>query len=167
MVACPFSQFDGTRFYDPQFVRDYRKKLLEYVRTGSRGFGLNFKGQVRDFDVYFLDNHWILTSYSIDDVQISTSVYVSGTGEVVQSTTLNSTSSRFASFDYALCLSISVNRASYGQLTEGGSIPIPLLENHFLLFDFGKNGPSLIETWMQWLKGVSTLMGWQSISAPN
>jgi hypothetical protein len=138
VVSCPFSQFDGTRFHEPGYVREYRMKLLGYMRSGTRGFGIQFKGQIRDLDVQFVDNQWILASYSIDEVRISTTVLVGEQGEMIQSTILTSRSSRMAYLDYALDLCISVNRASYGQLTEGGPRPIPPSENDFQLLDCGK-----------------------------
>jgi hypothetical protein len=138
VVFCPFSQFDGIRFHDPEYVRDYRKKILEYIRTGTRGFGINFKGQILDLGINFLGNRWILATYSIDSVRVSTTVFVSEREEVVQSTVLTSSSSRITHLDYTLDLTISVNRASYGQLTEGGPISIPPSENDFQLLDLGK-----------------------------
>jgi hypothetical protein len=135
VVACPFAQFDGTRFYDPGYVRDYRKKLHEYVRSGSRGFGIQLDGHPDDLNVEFLDNQGILFDYSIGDVRVSTTVSVDQKGEIVQSTTLTSPSSNMTYINYTLDMSISVNRASYGQLTEGGPIPMPPLENHFRLLD--------------------------------
>ena len=138
VVACPFSQFDSNRFYDSEYVRSYRNKVLEYIRTGTRGFGVNFEGQIRDLDVNFLPNGWILATYSINSVQLSTTVFLNEKGEVVQSTVLTSGSSGITHLDYTLDLTISVNRASYGQLTEGGPIPMPLSENDFQLLELGR-----------------------------
>jgi hypothetical protein len=138
VVACPFAQFDGTRFYDPNYVREYRKKLLNYVRSGTRGFGIQFEGNLHDLNVDFLDNQWILVTYFIGDVRILTTLSVNTSGEIVQSTVLSSRSSGNTQVDYTLDLSMSVNRASYGQLTEGGPIPIPPSENDFRLFASGK-----------------------------
>jgi hypothetical protein len=137
VVACPFAQFDGTRFYDAEYVRDYRQKILEYVRSGTRGFGIKFKGHITSLNVDFLHNQSILVTYSIGDVRVSTTVSVNETGEVQQTTILTSASSKLAHIDYTLDLCLSVNRASYGQLTEGGPIPIPPSENDFRLFDSG------------------------------
>jgi hypothetical protein len=138
VVACPFAQFDGARFHDPEYVRDYRKKLLDYVRSGTRGFGLQLEGQVRSLNVELLDDRCISVTYLIGHVQVSTTVSVHRAGEVKQSTVLTSASSETVHIDYALDLRISVNRASYGQLTEGGSIPIPPSENDFRLLDSGQ-----------------------------
>lgn len=138
VVACPFAQFDGTLFYDPSYVREYRKKLLNYVRSGERGFGLRLEGQLCNLNVEFLEPQSILVTYSIRDLHVSTTVSVNRDGQVVHSTTLTGNSSGIVHIDYTLDLSISVNRASYGQLTEGGPIPIPPSENDFQLLDLGK-----------------------------
>ena len=137
VVACPFAQFDGTRFHDPEYVREYRREILECVRSGTRGFGIKFKGRITSLKVGFLHNQSIVVSYSLGDVRVSTTVSVNENGEVQQTTVLSSTSSEVAYIDYTLDLCLSVNRASYGQLTEGGPIPIPPSENDFRLLDSG------------------------------
>ncbi|UKZ57633.1 hypothetical protein TrVGV298_011493 [Trichoderma virens] len=40
IVAASYEQFDGTRYYDPLYVRDYRKRMLQMVNEESEGFGL-------------------------------------------------------------------------------------------------------------------------------
>lgn len=138
VVACPFAQFDGARFYDPEYVREYRNKLLDYVRSGTRGFGMQLEGHVQSLSIEFLDNESISVTYYIGEVQVSTTVSIHRNGEVEQTTVLTSESSQIVHVDYALDLKISVNRASYGQLTEGGPIPMPPSENDFRLLDGGK-----------------------------
>ena len=135
MVACPFAQFDGARFHDPEYVREYRKKLLDYVRSGTRGFGLQLEGQIRSLNIEFVNDRWISFTYVIGHVRISTTVSVNKNNEVEQSMVLTSNSSKILDIGYGLDLRISVNRASYGQLTEGGPIPIPPSENDFRLLD--------------------------------
>lgn len=137
VVACPFAQFDGKRFHDPQYVRDYRKRLLDYVRSRTHGFGLFFDGDVSNLSVGFLDDQLIQISYSIRDIQFSTKISISQDGGVTQSTVINSESSHPVVLDYMLSLQMSVNRASYGQLTEGGPIPIPESKNDLRLSHSG------------------------------
>ncbi len=137
VVACPFAQFDGKRFHDPQYVRDYRKKLMKYVRSGAHGFGLIFDGDISNLSAGFLDNQFIQITYSIGDIQFSTGISISEEGCVTQYTVINAESSRPAVLDYALSLQMSVNRASYGQLTEGGPIPIPESKNDLRLSHSG------------------------------
>ena len=137
IVACPFAQFDGTRFHDPEYVRAYRKKLLDYVRSGTRGFGLCFEGEAANLMISFVDDQWIEITYSIGVIRFSTRLSLSGDGDVTQSTVVNSNSSQPLELEYSLSLNLSVNRASYGQLTEGGPIPIPQSRNETRLFQSG------------------------------
>lgn len=41
-LVAPFAQFPKDRFYDQQFVRDYRKKPLEFFAKRECSFGLSF-----------------------------------------------------------------------------------------------------------------------------
>ena len=134
VVACPFAQFDGDRFYDSEYVREYRKKLLDYVHSGRRGFGVHLKGTVSDLKSTSGANN-INVTYSLGKLQVKTTISVSKEQGVVQSTDLRSTSTQNLDLDYTLALNVGVNRASYGQLTEGGPIPIPPPRNEFLLLD--------------------------------
>jgi hypothetical protein len=133
-VVCPFRQFDGDRFYDSGYVREYRKKLLDYVHSGKRGFGLHLTGTISNLKSETVANN-ITATYSIGRVQVTTTVSVGKDQRVVQYIILKSTSTQKEQVDYTLALNISVNRASYGQLTEGGPIPIPPPSNEFQLAD--------------------------------
>jgi hypothetical protein len=145
VVACPFAQFDGDRFHDPQYVRHYRKRLLDYVRSRSHGFGIIFDGDVSNLSAGFLGDQVIQVSYSIGDIRFSTKVSISQDGVVTQSISIDSQSSRTVVLDYMLSLQMSVNRASYGQLTEGGPIPLPILKNDFRLLHSGHSWTILNE----------------------
>lgn len=134
-MACPFAQFDGERFYDSEYVRKYRSTLLDYVYSGKRGFGIHFTGTTSNVNVGFQDGNRVLVTYSIGGIHVETTISISEDGHVAQSAVLKSTSIWPAKVDYTLALNISVNRASYGQLTEGGPIPIPPSRNDFRLFD--------------------------------
>jgi uncharacterized protein len=134
-LSCPFAQFDGDRFYDPEYVREYRKTLLNYVRSARRGFGIHLTGTIFDLNYEILADRSILVTYSIGQIQVATNVSVYKDRSVVQTTILSSTSTQCVEVDYTLALNVSVNRASYGQLTEGGPIPIPTPRNEFRLFD--------------------------------
>ena len=137
IVACPFAQFDGNRFHDPEYVRSYRKRLLDYVRSGTRGFGLRFEGEVSNLNIGFIDDQWIKITYSIGDIRFSTRLSISKDGEVTQSIVVSSDSLKSEELDYTLSLGLSVNRASYGQLTEGGPLPIPQSRNETRIFHSG------------------------------
>lgn len=137
IVASPFAQFDGDRFYDSEYVRAYRKKLLDYVRSGTRGFGLRFDGAISNLNIGFIDDQWIKITFSIEELRLSTLLWIGKDGEVIQSTVITSESSSRVELNYTLSLELSVNRASYGQLTEGGPIPIPPSRNETKLYRSG------------------------------
>jgi hypothetical protein len=138
VVACPFGQFDGNRFYDSEYVREYRKKLLDYVLSGKRGFGIHLKGAVSHLKFEIVANH-IIATYSLNGIQVETTISVSKDRSVIQSTVLRSPSIQIVEVEYTLALNVSVNRASYGQLTEGGPIPISPPRNEFLVFNKSQN----------------------------
>ncbi|RYP75070.1 hypothetical protein DL770_007481 [Monosporascus sp. CRB-9-2] len=87
VVAVPFEQFDGSKYYDPKYVRSYRERMLLYKKEGKGGFGLDIAENADP-----------------------------GCAQII-------------THRYALKLCLSLNRASYGQLTEGGPIPLPPSRN--------------------------------------
>jgi uncharacterized protein len=137
IVASPFAQFDGDRFYDSDYVRMFRKKLLDYVRSSKQGFGLRFDGKISNLDIKYIDDQWIKITYSMGSMRFSTRLWISSNGEVTQSTIVSCDSTGVVDVNYTLSLELSVNRASYGQLTEGGPIPIPPLRNEMKLVSSG------------------------------
>jgi hypothetical protein len=139
VVAAPFAQFDGNRFRDPEYVRTYRATLLDYIRSGTKGFGVQFEGNVTDLDINFMNNQWILITYTIEDLHFATTLSFGQAGEAIQSTRVLSMGDLPTDLHYKLALDVSVNRASYGQLTEGGPIPIPPSKNTLRLFEHGRS----------------------------
>ncbi|KAH8780614.1 Six-hairpin glycosidase-like protein [Hyaloscypha sp. PMI_1271] len=109
-------------------------KLLDYVHSGKRGFGLHLTGAISNLKSETVANN-INVTYSLGRVQVTTTVSVGKDHSVVQYIILKSSSTQIEQVDYTLALNISVNRASYGQLTEGGPIPIPPPSNKFQLAD--------------------------------
>jgi hypothetical protein len=139
VVATPFAQFDGKHFHDPEYVREYRAAMLHCVRSGTQGFGIRMNGAPSNLGISFVKNQSVLISYTADDFQVSTTLSISQDGEAVQTTQVMSRSKTAKDLSYTLALNVSVNRASYGQLTEGGPIPIPPSRNALQLFDHGRS----------------------------
>jgi len=81
-MVCPFKQFDGDRFYDSKYVREYRKKLLDYVHSGKRGFGLHLTGAISNLKSETVANN-INVTYSLGRVQVTTTVSVGKDQSVV------------------------------------------------------------------------------------
>jgi hypothetical protein len=107
---------------------------MDYIRSSRRGFGIHFTGEISDLKFKTVANNVIVT-YSAGKVQVETTISVSKEEGVVQSTVLATKLVHTVELGYTLALNVSVNRASYGQLTEGGPIPIPRLRNEFKLFE--------------------------------
>jgi len=138
-VASPFAQFDGKRFHDPEYVREYRAAMLRCVRSGTEGFGIRVNGTPCNLSISFINNHSVFITHTVDDFQVSTTLSISQDGEAVQTTQVKSRSKNTKDLNYSLALNVSVNRASYGQLTEGGPIPIPPSRNALQLFEHGRS----------------------------
>lgn len=140
MLLSPFEQFDGSRFYDPAYVRTYRTKPLSYVEGDQPGFGLQVQGEPVKPTVTMKHPQCMQLSYCTrEGIQIHRTVSVEADGSVKQTTVLSTLQSTAVSVPVQLDLGMSLNRASYGQLTEGGPIPIPESLN---LFQVAKDGSS-------------------------
>jgi hypothetical protein len=140
VLLSPFEQFDGDRFYDPSYVRDYRARLLTYVKESKPGFGLHVHGQPVTATVVTKHPHEMRLSYdTLEGVHVCRITSVAADGSVKQRTVLSTLIPSGVCVPIHLDLGMSLNRASYGQLTEGGPIPLPESLN---LFQIAKNGSS-------------------------
>lgn len=127
-VAHPFKQFPGgEKFWDSSFVRDYRKKLMDCFDDGKSGLGLRPRGQRENIHVGYVDGRWPQISYSVDGLEIENIFYITKGDDalIVNKLTMANIRSEPCSIDIELGGNMSVHRASYGQLTEAGPIPIP------------------------------------------
>jgi uncharacterized protein len=130
ILAEPYEQFDGTKFRDSAFVRQYRTRMLRSIKNGTPGFGLRFESEPHGLEIDLDGLGRAKVSYGLDHgVAITTTLHVSESGAVIQSAEIKSVADTASRISYVLDFGISVNRASYGQLTEGGPIPIPRSEN--------------------------------------
>lgn len=139
MVAAPYEQFDGTRFYEPKYVRAYRARMLKMIQLGRPGFGLRLEGTPLNVSIEICNLNIASIKYQFQkDISVAVTLMVDETGSVTQSMTISSTALEATKIRYILDMGISINRASYGQLTEGGPIPIPPLENELRILDHGR-----------------------------
>lgn len=136
-MATPIAQFDSNLFHDPEYVREYRAAMLHCVRSGTQGFGIRLNGTPSKLSISFVNNQSVLITYMVEDFQVSTTLSIGLDGEAVQTMQVKSKSRTAKDLGYSLALNVSVNRASYGQLTEGGPIPIPASKNELQLFEHG------------------------------
>ncbi|KAB5539404.1 Six-hairpin glycosidase-like protein [Coniochaeta sp. 2T2.1] len=137
IVAAPYGQFDGSRFHDQAYVRQYRARMLEMLEQGEPGFGLRVQGSHGPPDAVTIEFGSLgvtIMRYRIDEVaDVVYTLIVRDDGSLAQAASVSSIQDTDVTLNYELDLGLSVHRASYGQLTEGGPIPLPPSENHLRL----------------------------------
>lgn len=116
----------------PEYVRAYRTRMLDMVKSGSPGYGIQFQGQPTECSVEIQHYSKASATYELQP-KLSVTVTLSAhpNGEVTQKAVVTSSADTSINLSYILGLGISINRASYGQLTEAGPIPMPPPENSF------------------------------------
>ncbi|OCA87874.1 hypothetical protein A8F94_08530 [Bacillus sp. FJAT-27225] len=117
-------QFPNDKWYDPSFVRNYRKELA----VGTSGFGLLPQKRNGTPEIYLLDNKHPYFYFHDSDVDVSSSFFIEkewGVNFLKQQINLVNKTDVEMLFPMEVIGQLSLNRASYGQLTEGGPIPIP------------------------------------------
>jgi hypothetical protein len=130
IVANPFASFDGSCFYDVAYVRAYRKRMLQWIEEDRPGFGLDFGIPSRHVSIQIVETNVALYNIKLDSgVDLSLTAHISDAGVFVQYAKATNTASGSVVLPYTLGLNVSLNRASYGQLTEGGPIPLPPSRN--------------------------------------
>jgi uncharacterized protein len=138
VVANPFEQFPGgDAFWDSGFVREYRKKFLQCFDRPGSGFGLRARGSIKDIRVGYIDGRWPRIIYHVNGIQIESNFLIidGSNSAIVNSMTLTNSTCGEKSIHVDLGGKLSVHRASYGQLTEAGPIPIPQCLNRGCFID--------------------------------
>ncbi|CAH0046230.1 unnamed protein product [Clonostachys solani] len=136
IVAAPYSQFDKTRYHDPQYVRQYRTKMLQMLSNDEEGFGI----VVQDLNLTFGLQHLSMSAARSScttkrGICVTTTMHVDDEGNFAQTIVLRNPTTAPISLDYLINLRLSVHRASYGQLTEGGPLVPPDCKNQLHLDD--------------------------------
>ena len=124
VTANPFEQFPGDKFWDSTFVRGYRQKFLGCFEEMGSGFGLRVSGDVTDLSVGLVDGKCPRINYRVGAFEVESSFTVVD-GEIVNTLTVTNGRGRTEGVDIHFGGKLSINRASYGQLTEAGPIPMP------------------------------------------
>lgn len=133
VVAVPFAQFDGSQFHCPTYVRSYRKRMLQCIQDDGPGLGFDIGSRVDQVWVNIPEANVATFTFSVDtSIDIFLRVEVLEGGDILQSVIATNKSSKSADLLWSVNLSASLNRASYGQLTEGGPIPLPRSHNVLL-----------------------------------
>lgn len=121
-------QFSNNKWYESQYVRTYRRAMVE---TNS-GFGV-----IPDMDlnwkISFLDGKDPVYEMTIDGIHVTSTFSAriddGGSGAIVQQLTIENARESLGFFPVRIGGRFSLNRCSYGQLTEGGPIMVPEVKN--------------------------------------
>lgn len=125
----PAEPFPNDKWYDSEYVRLYRRRLIDQPRIseGTTGFGILPKSS--DWKQEFLAmNHFPLIRFQRKTIEIN-AVYIpfhhNGMSGMIEQLTITNCGGKPESVPLAIGGTFSLHRCSYGQLTEGGPIPIP------------------------------------------
>jgi len=132
MMANSFEQFDGARYYDVPYVRSYRTRMLESIKQGHPGFGLDFGIYAHLVSIQIVETNVALYNLTLAnnvDLKVLVVVVPHAPQSFVQIATATNSGEDCVFLPYTLNIGLSINRASYGQLTEGGPIPLPASRN--------------------------------------
>ncbi|MEQ6376307.1 glycoside hydrolase family 125 protein [Bacillaceae bacterium S4-13-56] len=129
MTLASVEQFPNDKFYDTPFVRNYRRQLA----VSSTGFGFCPFGFSKKPTVYLQDGKFPTYKYEDSGVEVCSTFFVEKTNGVdvlIQQLELENKGENDSLLPIEFSGQLSLNRSSYGQLTEGGPIPIPPVENN-------------------------------------
>jgi len=130
IMANSFEQFDGTRYYDVPYVRSYRTRMLQSIKQNRPGFGLDFGIYAHHVSIRIIETNVALYHLTLaNNVELLVAVKVAPDGSFTQTAHATNHSADCLLLPYALSINLSINRASYGQLTEGGPVPLPASRN--------------------------------------
>lgn len=132
ITLTPIPQFPNGQFYSSGFVRQYRRRLVELSEQPACGFGLRPRGNVLNTTIHLVDTTAPLFRYRLDHFEI-TSLFLAGENNeqawLINQVAISNPGHVPAIFVYDIGGTLSMNRCSYGQLTEAGPIPLQPLEN--------------------------------------
>jgi len=138
MTLAPVEQFPDDQFYHSAFVRQYRRRLIDLFENEGRGFGMRPQGHVQDQKLSLVESSAPLLCYTLGPLKISSlfmAVDVEQYGCLINQVQIDNTGEEDATFSYEFGGIMSLNRCSYGQLTEAGPIPMPPPENALVVRD--------------------------------
>lgn len=128
ITLSPVGQFSNDEWYNSDFVRSYRKRLAEE----SEGFGISPSVNWTHQKVYFSSVGVPRFTCKSEEMTAQSTYYAvefEKSGFLVHVLRLTNHSSETVSVPCQIGGTFSLGRSSYGQLTEGGPIPMPSLEN--------------------------------------
>lgn len=138
MTLAPIAQFPEDQFYNSAFVRQYRRRLIDLFESEGRGFGLRPQDHVYDQTISLVESSAPLFRHRLGSLEVSSlflAVDVDEHGYLINQVEIHNGGEEEAVFAYEFGGIMSLNRSSYGQLTEAGPIPLPSPENILLVRD--------------------------------
>ncbi|WP_313639093.1 glycoside hydrolase family 125 protein [Paenibacillus sp.] len=127
-------QFPNDKFHDSNHVRRYRKRLVDTIEEGNQAIGFGIKLQEKNVkqQVYYLESKDPVFHYEFRNVEAHSMFLAAQKNDksyLIHRFGLTNRSDQEVVIPLIVGGLFSLNRCSYGQLTEGGPIPIPPLEN--------------------------------------
>lgn len=138
ILAAPYEQFDKSRYYEPTYVREYRARMLQMIKNGQNGFGIRLatSGQKVGISHQTMDTA-VITFQAGNGARVQNTLTVHEDRAFTQNLVIKNPTPSPIDLDFSLNLELSVHRASYGQLTEGGPVPLPACENQLSVVEDG------------------------------
>ncbi|KAF1916575.1 Six-hairpin glycosidase-like protein [Ampelomyces quisqualis] len=107
-----------------------RTRMLQLIRQDQGGFGLDFGISAHLVSIKIVETNVALYHMKLaNDIDMAITVKVAEDGSFVQYAEATNKGRACIFLPYTLGLNVSLNRASYSQLTEGGPIPLPACQN--------------------------------------
>jgi len=127
--------FDNAKWYDSNYVRQYRRNIATESPSNNSGFG--FIPDFKDLKQTFLYDGCTIPTIVGQEKPFKWkgtyhTVSIAGESWISHQVTVQNTDRSQNAFPYRFGGLFSFNRSSYGQLTEAGPIPLPNQMNHFL-----------------------------------
>lgn len=134
LIAAPWGQFDQKDRTNPAAVREYRKVMEKRLQRRQPGLGLGIgvkKGPVTVRHGLDCLGARVLMQYQSEEcgLAVQTILEVRDDGMIVQAMQITNAGSQACEVPVVLDLSFAVSRASYGQLTDQGEVPMPEATN--------------------------------------
>lgn len=107
--------------------------MLQSIQENKPGLGINFGTNIDNAGINIPKANEATFAFTIGkSLDAFFRVQVLENGDILQTATVSNSKTTPATLSYELNLGASLNRASYGQLTEGGPIPLPESRNILL-----------------------------------
>lgn len=130
MIAAPWPQFDQKDRQNPTVVREYRKHMERRLQSKQPGLGLRLdvaKGHTVIKHVNDSLGSQVQIGYDTrgQKLLVQTVLKVQEDGTILQAIQVTNNDQHPRNVSVTLDLSFAISRASYGQLTDQGPVPMP------------------------------------------